>query len=126
MNRNQKLTESEWNVMELLWQSPQTLMQLVSRLQQQVGWAKSTVSTVVHRMVEKELVAYEVHGRTKLFRANVTREEVAAREADSLLHRAYQGSVGLLVSAMAQRNDLTPEDIRQLYAIIQEAEEKAK
>ena len=121
-----QVTESEWNVMELLWQRPHTLMELAAQLHQQVGWAKSTVTTVVHRMVEKELVIFDTHGRTKLFKPNITREEAAAQEADSLLRRAYRGSVGLLVSSMVDRNKLTREEIDQLYAIIQEAEERSK
>ena len=62
-----KVTESEWNVMELLWQRPHTLMELAAQLHQQVSWAKSTVTTVVHRMVEKELVIFDTHGHTKSF-----------------------------------------------------------
>ena len=36
------------------------------------------------------------------------------------------GSIGLLVSAMARRNDLTRSDIDELYAILQKAEEEMK
>ena len=53
----------------------------------------------------------------------VSREAVTTRETDSLLNRAYNGSLGLLVNAMAQSNRLTQADIDELYAILKEAEE---
>ena len=122
MDKQLAVTHSEWPIMELLWESPRTLMELVSELSHQTGWSKSTVTTMVRRMDDKGLITFHTESRTKIFRPAVSREDVAARETDSLLRRAYRGSVGLLVSAMAQRNDLTKEDISELYAILKEAE----
>lgn len=126
MDRLNTVTQSEWPIMELLWEGPKTLMELVAALTDQIGWSKSTVTTMVRRMDDKGLITYSTEGRTKIFRPAVRREDVAARETDSLLQRAYNGSVGLLVSAMAQRNDLSKEDIAELYAILQEAEARYK
>lgn len=126
MDRQLTVTHSEWPIMELLWEEPKTLMELVAALTEQMGWSKSTITTMVRRMDDKGLITYHTEGRTKVFRPAVPREEVTARETDSLLHRAYRGSIGLLVSAMADRNDLTKEDIAELYAILKEAEENVK
>ena len=120
------ISPNEWRIMELLWQSPLTLMELVRQLGQTEGWAKSTVATMVRRMEGKGLVSYKENGRTKTFCAAVEKEEVIATETSSLLHRAYDGSIGLLVSTMAKRNDLTRADIDELYAILQKAEEEMK
>ena len=120
------ITPNEWHIMELLWQSPLTLMELVRQLGQTEGWAKSTVATMVRRMESKGLIRHKENGRTKTFCAAVEKEEVIATETSSLLHRAYDGSIGLLVSTMAKRNDLTRADIDELYAILQKAEEEMK
>lgn len=126
MDKRLTVAHSEWPIMELLWQEPRTLMELVTELAPQTGWCKSTVTTMVRRMDDKGLITFHTEGRTKIFHPAVNREEVTARETDSLLRRAYRGSIGLLVSAMAQRNDLTKEDISELYAILKEAEADAK
>lgn len=124
MDRQQTVTQSEWHIMELLWQSPRTLMELVNALSEQQGWAKSTVTTMVRRMDTKGLITYTTRGRTKLFTPAVSREEAVLRETDSLLRKAYNGSLGLLVSAMVQHNELSQADIDELYAILKEAEVK--
>ncbi len=120
------LSPSEWRVMECLWTGPKTLMELVWALGDSAGWAKSTVTTMVRRLEEKGLIDYEQSGRAKVFRAALAREDAAAAETDSLLARAFQGSVGLLVSSLADRNSLTRADIDELYAILEQAEEESK
>ena len=120
------LSAGEWRVMEVLWAGPKTLMELVRALGEDPGWAKSTVTTMVRRMEQKGLIAYTTEARTKVFRAALAREDAAAAETDSLLKRAYHGSVGLLVSALVERNDLSKSDIDGLYAILRRAEEEER
>lgn len=123
MEKGLSVTSAEWPVMELLWQSPRTLMELVNDLTERMGWSKSTITTMVRRMDDKGLISFRTEGRTKIFFPAVSREEVTSRETHSLLDRAFHGSVGLLVNAMAQSNRLTQADIDELYAILKEAEE---
>lgn len=120
------LSPSEWRVMECLWAGPKTLMELVRELKDSAGWAKSTVTTMVRRLEEKGLIDYETEGRAKVFRAALAREDAAAAETDFLLARAFQGSVGLLVSSLVDRSSLTRADIDELYAILDKAEEESK
>ena len=124
--RRNALSPSEWRVMECLWTGPKTLMELVRLLKDSTGWAKSTVTTMVRRMEEKGLITYELSGRTKIFRAVLAREDAAAVETDSLLERAFHGSVGLLVSSLMERSSLSKADIDELYAILDKAEEERK
>ena len=124
MEHKPALSHGEWKVMELLWQRPYTLMELVALLKDTVGWSKSTVATMVRRMEEKGVISYEEHGRTKTFYPLLSQQEAALGETESLLHRAFHGSVGLLVSAMARSNNLTRDDIDELYTILKQAEEE--
>ena len=126
MDRQQAVTQSEWQIMELLWEQPRTLMEMVSILADIVGWSKSTVTTMIRRMTDKGLIVYETDGRTKIFRSAVSRDDIVSRETHSLLDRAYQGSIGLMLSAMVHHKDLTKADIDELYTILKEAEEDAK
>lgn len=117
------LTNSEWYVLDCLWEhSPMTVMQLVSALADRLGWAKSTTITTLRRMEEKELVRCELSGRTRRYFPAVERRQAAIRETRSFLDKVYQGSVGLMVSAMVQDQGLTREEINQLYEILRQAE----
>ena len=119
-----KLSASEWNVLNCLWaDSPRTVMQLVADLGDRVGWAKSTTITTLRRMEEKGLVRAEQSGRGKSYPPAVERERAVTAETRSFLDRVDQGSVGLMMSAMAQRQELSPEDIAELRDILRKAEE---
>lgn len=120
------LSAGEWRVMEVLWTGPQTLMELVRALGEDPGWAKSTVTTMARRMERKGLITYTTEGRAKVFQAALAREDAAAAETDSLLARAFHGSVGLLVSSLVDRSSLTRADIDDLYTILNKAEEESK
>lgn len=119
-----KLTGGEWNVLSCLWEkSPQTVMQLVAQLGERVGWAKSTTITTLRRMEEKGLVHCEISGKAKSYTPLVVQEAAVVAETRSFLERIYQGSVGLMLSAMAERRELSREEIAELRAILERAEE---
>ncbi len=118
-----KLTSSEWNVLGCLWeQSPRTAMQIVSELERTVGWHRSTTITILHRMEAKGLVRCERAGRGKAYRPLVDREQAEVAETRSFLDRVYRGSVGMMMSAMAQRQELSGDEIAELRAILDQAE----
>ncbi len=114
-----KLNASEWNVLNCLWEEhPRTVMQLVADLERSVGWAKSTTITTLRRMEEKGLVSVEQAGRSKSYTPAVEREQAVTAETRSFLDRVYQGSVGLMMSAMAKRQELSAVEVAELRAIL--------
>ena len=121
-----KLTAGEWNVLNCLWEeSPRTVMQIVGELEKSVGWARSTTITTLHRMEAKGLVRCERAGRGTAYVPLVERGRAALAETRSFLDRVYQGSVGMMMSAMARQEGLSREQIAQLRAILDEAEQEA-
>ncbi len=120
-----RVTNSEWYVMNCLWEEhPRTLMQLVPLLDERVGWSKSTSATMVRRMSEKGLIGYEENGKTKYFFPKVKKEDVVVQETRDFLQRIYDGSIGMMMSALVRQNDLSREDIKELQEILREAEKK--
>ena len=121
---NANLTNSEWYVLDCLWErSPQTVMELVETLKARLGWAKSTTITTLRRMEDKGLVRCNLEGRTKHYTPAVSRDQAARRETRSFLDKVYRGSVGLMMSALAEDRALSKAEIDELYEILRKAEE---
>ena len=123
--KNLTLTEAEWTVMECLWEkSPRTGRETVAWLDQKMGWTRSTVLTMLRRLEAKGAVAGDTEGELKTFRPLIAREDVAVRETENLLERAYKGSLSLLVSSLTKKQSLPQNEIDELYAILREMEGK--
>mgnify|MGYP002611250520 FL=1 len=109
------LTQSERYVMDCLWAyAPQTVMQLATDLSQRAGWAKSTTITTLERMEAKGLIRSTAVGRDKQYHPCVRREEAAKSEVCSFLDRIYRGSVGLMVSTIAEGRQAIQQRVARL------------
>lgn len=119
------LTEAEWTVMECLWEkSPRTGRETAIWLDRRMGWNRSTTLTMLRRLEAKGAVEGDTEGELKTFRPLIAREEVAVRETENLLDRAYKGSLSLLVSSLTKKQSLPQKEIDELYAILREMEGK--
>ncbi|MCM1121484.1 MAG: BlaI/MecI/CopY family transcriptional regulator [Eubacterium sp.] len=118
------LSNSEWNIMENLWESsPKTATQLIRAMEEKIGWAKSTTKTVLRRMEQKGYIAYYEGEKAREYYPVLKREEVVESETSSFLNRIYNGSLGLLVNTLVKKQDIPDEEMEELYKIIKEAKE---
>ena len=124
-NKKINLTNSEWNVMECLWENtPCTVMQAAAYLAEHVGWAKSTSITMLGRMEKKGIVRCETNGRTKQYFPLIKREDAVVNQTRSFLGRVYNGSIGMMMSTMVEKQELSKQEIDELYEILRKAEKK--
>ena len=100
------------------------MTQIAARLTERTGWTKSTGETLVRRMADKGLLRWEQGRKAKLFYPTVVREDAVVQETRGFLRKVFGGSVGLLVNTMAEREELSREEIGQLYAALRKLEEK--
>lgn len=123
MEKKVRLSASEWKIMSLLWENePMTIMQITAALNDETGWTKHTVITLLKRMEEKNAVSFEQVKNTKHYHTLIKRDDVAVSETRSFLHRLFRGSIGMMVNSMIRQNALSKEDIDELYDILKNAE----
>ena len=114
------LSDSEWKLMNRLWeQSPRTIMELTAAVRDDTGWSKNTVITMLSRLEGKEAIRHEEGRRAKLYFPAVDREDAIEAETETFLDKI--GGLGLLMSAMVEKNALTENDIAELSAILEKA-----
>ena len=116
------LQQSEWYIMEKLWEEhPRTIVQLYHSLEEDPGWSKSTVNTLLGRMVDKGIIYYEEGSKARQYYPAIRREDAALAETESLLKRVYRGSVSMMMSTLVKKNALSDEEIDELYEILRKA-----
>lgn len=121
-----KLSESEWKVISLLWESaPRTMMQITNHFKETTGWTKHTVMTFLRRMEEKGAVHYEEGERAKLYYPDIEKDEAAIQETEEFLDKVFGGRMGLMLNTMVEKKALSKEEIAELYEILRKAEEES-
>ena len=121
--RDENLTPNEWYVMECLWSNGRcTGREAVAYLQNAVGWSRSTTLTMLRRMSEKGLILCREENGILVYTPLLDQDSATLRETDSFLDRVYHGSIGMMLTAMTQKQALSRKEIDELYAILQEAE----
>jgi BlaI family penicillinase repressor len=121
--QNISITNTEWNLMECLWEaSPRTGREATDYMQKQVGWTRSTTLTMLRRMTEKGLIRCEDKDGMKVYSPLVKREDAALQETEDFLGRVYKGSLSLMVSSLTKKQSLPQQEIDELYSILREME----
>ena len=57
MKKEINISDSEWTVMEYLWDNPMVTITEIRKALSSTGWSDSTVKTLVRRLVSKNAVA---------------------------------------------------------------------
>ncbi|MBU5438109.1 BlaI/MecI/CopY family transcriptional regulator [Tissierella sp. MSJ-40] len=115
MNKSNRISESELEIMQILWNSkrPMTAPEIRKILQEQKNWKKSTVLTLIKRLTDKEVIACE---KKELFYYTplVTEQEYADYQTQTLVDKLYNGSLKNYVLSLCDRNKLNEDDLKEL------------
>ena len=119
MKRTPRISEAEWEVMRILWQSgPKTTNEIVEELTARTPWKTETVRTLIHRLMRKKAVSYKKHGRQYLYSPKVAEADCVRAETKTFLDRFHGGSVEPMLAAMVEHEQLTPAQIKRLKQIL--------
>jgi len=116
-------TTAELEILRVLWRrGPGTVRDVQDALPRGGQLAYTTVLKLLQIMVDKRLVARDVSARTHVYRAAVPESGVKRRLVKDLLDRAFDGSAMGLVMQALSANPATPDELRQLRALLDDME----
>ncbi len=117
-NLSEKITESELEVMRVLWEAGDSLSVTEIRqiLQARKGWEATTVKTLIRRLLAKGAVSQE---KRKVFYYTplVSQQEYNDWAANDLVRRLFRGSAKALVATLVKSEGLSAQDIDELRAL---------
>ena len=119
-----KITQAEAQIMEVLWRADEPLAIEGLRARLDEDWADGTVRAFMNRLLRKKAVAAAKDGKRSLYRPLLERRDYVVAESETFLARVFQGEAAPLVAHFVKNRGLTPDDLRQLKAIIEDLEAK--
>ena len=117
MKKLQRMSESEKEVMQLIWAAggPVTSADLLERLQEMGRvWKTSTVLTFIARLVEKGILTAVRHGRSNDYIPSVSESGYRRFETQIFLDDVYEGSVKSLIAALFDGGEMTAREVEEL------------
>ena len=122
---SEKISDSELEIMQLLWRSPRALplSEIRKSLQNSVGWEATTIKTLLQRLVSKNAVLQEKR-EVFYYSPLVGEEDYSSWATAKLVKRLYHGRARDLVAALVSSEELTKGDIdalRELFKMEDEA-----
>ena len=110
-----KISDSELEVMRVLWQAGDALSvtEIRETLQRSRGWEATTVKTLISRLVTKGVLKQEKRG-VFYYSPLVSEAEYNDWATHDLISRVYHGSARDLVAALVRSDGLTQSDIDEL------------
>lgn len=128
MSNNQRIqiTDSEWEVMRVLWaQENCSSQEIIQILQQKTNWQPTTIKTLLSRLVKKELVTTQKNGRAYIYRPLVTGKD-SWQEASNLLYQhTCARKMGERIALLIQNSTLSVSDIKHLKKTLSQKEKEA-
>jgi len=116
---SERISEAEHAVMEVLWEeAPLTASEVHERIDPARGWSDRTVKTMLSRLLAKGVLVHEEDGRRYLYRPAVAREDYVSTESRRLVDRLFGGRGAALVAHLAERDELSDDDIAEIEALL--------
>lgn len=116
-----QITESEYEIMKILWkqQKPLLMGEIYKELLHSGNkWSKNTAATLVSRLCEKEVCAYEKQGAHHLYYPVLEKDTYGLKEAKSFISRLFGGSVKNMVASLYENEELSKKDIEELKELL--------
>ena len=120
MPKPPKISEAEWEVMNVLWQSsPLTASDVVNEVGSLIQWHPKTVKTLLARLVRKGALRYKKEGNRYLYTPVHPRERHVEAESRSFIERVFGGSATPALVHFVEAMELSDDDLDELRLILE-------
>ena len=121
--KNISISDSEWEVMKVLWKKPDITLHEIATELGNTNWSYTTIRTMVTRLAEKGAIdADKKAANTFRYSPVISESECKSKEVNSLLSKVFNGSVSMLVSTLTKDSNLTEAQQKELLDIIEKME----
>jgi len=121
-----QISDAEWQVMKIIWmQGEQTSTDLIRVLAERFDWSKSTVQTLLARLVEKECLTRKKEGKSFIYSALLTLDQSRNLLVQDIKAKVCSRRIKNLLADLIVECDFTLADLKDLEAVISERKASA-
>lgn len=121
-----QISDAEWQVMKIIWmQGEQTSTDLIRVLAERFDWSKSTIQTLLARLVEKECLTRKKEGKSFVYSALLTLDQSRDLLVKDIKDKVCSRRIKNLLADLIMECDFTLADLADLEAVISKKKSSA-
>ena len=121
-----QISDAEWQVMKIIWmKGEQTSTDLIRVLAERFDWSKSTIQTLLARLIEKECLTRKKEGKSFVYSALLTLDQSRDLLVKEIKDKVCSRRIKNLLADLIMECDLTLADLEDLEAVISEKKSRA-
>ena len=121
-----QISDAEWQVMKIIWmQGEQTSNDLIRVLAERFDWSKSTIQTLLARLVEKECLTRKKEGKSFVYSALLTLDQSRDLLIKDIKDKVCSRRIKNLLADLIMECDFTLADLEDLEAVISKKKSSA-
>ena len=121
-----QISDAEWQVMKIIWmQGEQTSTDLIRVLAERFDWSKSTIQTLLARLVEKECLTRKKEGKFFVYSALLTLDQSRDLLVQDIKDKVCSRRIKNLLADLIVECDFTLADLEDLEAVISKKKSSA-
>lgn len=121
-----QISDAEWQVIKIIWmQGEQTSTDLIRVLAERFDWSKSTIQTLLARLVEKECLTRKKEGKFFVYSALLTLDQSRDLLVQDIKDKVCSRRIRNLLADLIVECEFTQTDLEDLEAVISEKKSSA-
>ena len=121
-----QISDAEWQVMKIIWmQGEQTSTDLIRVLAERFDWSKSTIQTLLARLVEKECLTRKKEGKSFVYSALLTLDQSRDLLVQDIKDKVCSRRIKNLLAGLIAECDFTQADLEDLETAISKKKSSA-
>jgi BlaI family penicillinase repressor len=127
MSQTIKPTESELEILNILWdKGPSTVREVHEVLEQNKDAGYTTTLKLMQIMHEKTLLKRDVTNKSHVYTANVSQEKTQGQLLRRMIDTVFNGSASQLVMQALGNSKTNSEELQEIKKYLEEMERKTK
>ena len=116
--KDQKLTDAEKDLMEIIWQKKAAFMKDIMEEYPEPKPANTTIATLLKRMQNKDLIGYKTYGNSREYFPKVSKEVYFKKEMTSMIDKFFNSSASQFASFFTSNTKMSQTELKELRDLI--------
>lgn len=116
--KDQKLTDAEKDLMEIIWQRKAVFMKDIIEEYSEPKPATTTIATLLKRMQNKDLVGYKTYGNSREYFPKISKERYFKEEMTSMIDKFFNSSAAQFASFFTSNAKMSQAELKELRDLI--------